>query len=563
MIALPIAAILGAAAVPAVVAQQPPPPNRDPGDRLLQPTPTPQPLPADERRTPPVPVPVPDPAPTATVFVRSVEVTGSTVYTAADFAAIATALQGRRVERSEIQEAANAITRLYLADGYLTSRAVLVENSLATGNIELRVTEGSVETVEITGLDEVRDRYVRSRIARGIQTPLRPSDLEDQLRLLQADPLFKLVEASLKAGSGLGQSVVTVRVTEASPWDFRIGSDNYSPPSIGGERFETELSYGTLTGRGDRFSVGYSATTLGGSNTADFRYRIPVNARDGALALRVLINDNEIVTEEVEEIGLDIEGDFELYEISFRQPLIRTPREEFALGLGFTYQRGRTFALGMGTPFGFGPDADGRSITSVLRFSQEYVRRSVSGAWALRSQLNVGTNAFDATDNSSDIPDSNFASWLGQAQRVQVIGANNFLIFLADVQLSPEPLLPSEQFVIGGGQSVRGYRQNLLAGDNGVRFTVEDRITLVRNDAGQVRLQLAPFVDFGAVFNTDNNPNDFSQDETVLAGIGTGIIWEPLNGLNVRLDFGLPLVDVDDGDNIQDDGLYFSVFYQP
>lgn len=545
------------------VAQQPPPPNRDPGDRLIQPTPTPAPLPPEEGPAAP-PVPAPAPAvpgadgPTE-FLVKRIRVTGSTVYTDADLAPIIGSLQGRRVTRAEITEAADAVTRRYLADGYLTSRAILVEESLVSGEVELRAIEGSVETIEIEGLDEVRDGYVRSRIERGTRAPLRPSDLEDQLRLLQADPLFELVEASLKAGSGLGRSVVTVRVTEASPWTFRFNSDNYSPPSVGGERFEAEIGYNTLTGRGDRFSAEYSVTTLGGSRTADFNYRLPVNARNGAVAVRVLLNNNDIVTEEIEDLG--IEGEFELYEISFRQPFIRTPRQELAMSVGFSHQRGQTFVAGLGGfPLSIGPDEDGNSITSTFRFGQEYIRRSPNGAWALRSQFNVGTLAFDATDNSGDIPDSSFVSWLGQVQRVQVLNENNFLIFLADIQLSPDPLLPSEQFVIGGGQSVRGYRQNLLGGDNGVRFTVEDRLTLVRNDAGQVRLQLAPFVDFGAVFNGDN-PNDFSQDNTVLAGIGTGIIWEPLAGLNIRLDFGIPLVDVDEGDNIQDDGLYFSVIY--
>ncbi|ERT03556.1 polypeptide-transport-associated ShlB-type domain protein [Lyngbya aestuarii BL J] len=41
-------------------------------------------------------------------------------------------------------------------------------------------------------------------------------------------------------------------------------------------------------------------------------------------------------------------------------------------------------------------------------------------------------------------------------------------------------------------------------------------------------------------------------------------MWEPLPGLNLRLDYGVPLVDLQDrGNNIQDDGFYFSVTYTP
>jgi hemolysin activation/secretion protein len=78
--------------------------------------------------------------------------------------------------------------------------------------------------------------------------------------------------------------------------------------------------------------------------------------------------------------------------------------------------------------------------------------------------------------NEDPVPDGRFLSWLGQIQRVQVLNNDNFLILQADVQLSTSGLLPSQQFVIGGGQSLRGYRQNVRAADNGVRFSIEDRI---------------------------------------------------------------------------------------
>jgi hemolysin activation/secretion protein len=139
------------------------------------------------------------------------------------------------------------------------------------------------------------------------------------------------------------------------------------------------------------------------------------------------------------------------------------------------------------------------------------------------------------------------------------------LIVGLDVQLTPNSLLPSQQFVIGGGQSVRGYRQNIRYGDNGVRFSVEDRITLLRDDAGSATLQIAPFFDLGAVWNKSDNPNNATApNQRFLAGAGLGVIWEPLPRLNVRLDYGVPFVDLRDrGDNAQDEGFYFSVLYQP
>ena len=95
----------------------------------------------------------------------------------------------------------------------------------------------------------------------------------------------------------------------------------------------------------------------------------------------------------------------------------------------------------------------------------------------MRSQFSFGIDILDATINNDPIPDGRFFSWLGQVQRVQRLSNDQLLIVQAELQLTPDSLLPSQQFVIGGGQSVRGYRQNVRSGDNGFRSAaIEDRI---------------------------------------------------------------------------------------
>ena len=73
--------------------------------------------------------------------------------------------------------------------------------------------------------------------------------------------------------------------------------------------------------------------------------------------------------------------------------------------------------------------------------------------------------------------------------------------------------------MIGGRWWVRGYRQNVRTGDNGVRFALEDQITILRNKAGRPYLQLMPFVDMGATWNVSDNPNE-QQDQRFLIGAG-------------------------------------------
>ncbi|MBD2432614.1 MULTISPECIES: ShlB/FhaC/HecB family hemolysin secretion/activation protein [Fischerella] len=533
-------------------------------DRFPQPLPTPQPLPPSEEQQPTVPTPPPTPTPeqpNITIPVSKIEVVGSTILTQDQIAAITKPFAGRSVTLKELQGVADNITQLYLNQGYLTSRAILGEQTITDGVVKILVIEGSLEKIEIEGTRRLNPSYVRNRVKLATGKPLRVDKIEDQLRLLKEDPLFTNVEATLKGGTNIGQSILTVRVKEANPISGVVGVDNYSPPAVGSERFGGAISYRNVTGLGDELIASYYRSITGGSNSFDFIYRVPVNAMNGTLQLRYSPTDSEITQPPFS--ALDITGDSQLYELSYRQPFIRTPREEFALSLGFALHNSRNIFVvqGIPRPLSIGPDNDGTSKTRVLKFGQDYIKRDLQGAWAVRSQFNFGLDVFDATSNSSSAPDGSFFSWLGQIQRVQRLGRDNLLIAQADVQLTPDALLPSQQFLIGGGQSLRGYRQNARAGDNGFRFSVEDRIAILRDQGGLPNLQLAPFVDMGAVWNVSENPNRL-PDQTFLASAGLGLIWEPVPRLLMRFDYAVPFVDLSDrGNNAQDRGFNFSVNY--
>jgi hemolysin activation/secretion protein len=540
-------------------------PSRNPDDRFPQPIPSPQPLPPQE--TPPVlPTPSPpetEPTPSSvSISVSKIAVSGSTILRPEEIAKLTKPLEGREVTLAELRGVADAITQLYLNQGYISSRAILADQEITNGVVQIRVVEGSLEKIEVVGTQRLNSGYIRDRIKLGASTPLNQNNIEDQLRLLRIDPLFTNVEATLQPGTGLGKNILVVKVTEAPAIAPFLTIDNYSPPSVGSERFGGGFTYRNLTGMGDEFTASYFRATTGGSNAFDLSYRVPINAMNGTIQLRYAPSDSKIVSSELASLG--IRADSALYEISYRQPLIRTPRNEFALSLAFTLQDGQTFLFNNNPfPFGIGPDAEGNSRTRVLKFGQDYIKRDVQGSWAMRSQFNFGLGIFDATINSDPIPDGRFFSWQGQIQRVQQLSQDNLLIAQADLQLTPNSLLPSQQFVIGGGQLLRGYRQNARTGDNGFRLSLENRIAIQRNESGLPNLQIAPFIDMGAVWNKDNNPNPLPR-QNFLVGAGLGLIWEPIPRLGVRLDYALPLVDLSDrGNNAQDDGFFFSVNYNP
>lgn len=568
---------------------QPSPDNRttpDPNrDRFPQPAPDAIDIPPDtdpRPETPQRPTPEVDPnAPRARV--NQIVVRGSTILSDAEIAGITQPYVGQELALVEVQAIADQITQRYLNGGFITTRAVMIEPPAAeeiaedtftevtgrdrppavdaNGTVYIQVIEGSLGDIIIEGTRRLSENYLRSRIELGAGTPLNTARLEDQLRLLRINPRLKSLEASLRASDQPGKTDLIVRVTEAAPLTGVIGVDNYSPPSVGSERGTGFVLHRNVTGIGDEAFLSYSHTFTNGADVLDLGYRIPLNPMDGTLQFRFAPNWNKVTQDEFEELG--IRGRRQLYELSYRQPVVRSPREELAFSAGLTYETGQTFVFDdIGTPFGIGPESDGTTRTTVLRLGSSYIRRDPVGAWVFQSQVNLGLDLFDATQNSGDDPDGQFVSWQGSAQRVQRLSDTHLLIAQADLQLALDPLLPAQQFVIGGGQSLRGFRQNVRSGDNGFRFSLEDRITLQLDAEGAPILQLAPFVDAGMVWNHPDNPNPL-PDQRFLAGAGLGLLWQPFPQFDVRLDYAIPLVDLDDrGSNVQDDGFYFSVNYR-
>jgi hemolysin activation/secretion protein len=105
--------------------------------------------------------------------------------------------EGRTLTLEQLREVADKITQLYLDQGYITSRAILANQVIPPdGVVEIAVIEGSLQDIQVEGTRRVKPGYIRSRVQLGTSKPLNTGKLEDQLRLLRADPLFENVEAS-------------------------------------------------------------------------------------------------------------------------------------------------------------------------------------------------------------------------------------------------------------------------------------------------------------------------------------------------------------------------------
>ncbi|HEY9664792.1 MAG TPA: ShlB/FhaC/HecB family hemolysin secretion/activation protein, partial [Allocoleopsis sp.] len=383
--------------------------------------------------------------------------------------------------------------------------------------------------------------------------PVNQYRLEEALQLLQLNPLIQQVNAELTVGSTPGLNILQVQVREASPFRFSIGANNYQSPSIGSEQASIIIGYDNVLGFGDRIGVQYGITE--GLDSYGAGYAFPINAMNGTIEVSYSQDNSNIIEADFED--LEIRSDSETWSFGFRQPIILTPEDELALGLDLDLRQSQSYILD-DEPFSFseGPN-DGEAKATVIRFIQDWVDRSPTRVLAARSQFSIGVNAFDATINDIGT-DGEFFAWLGQFQYVQQLNRRG-LLFLAriDTQLTPDSLLPMEQFAIGGGGTVRGYRQNQIVTDSGVLGGLELRIPLLDDPQ---RLQLVPFFDIGYGWN-NRLPN---PDPETIASLGLGVRWLITPDLSFQLDYGVPLIEVNNrGDSLQEDGFSLSLQYQP
>ncbi|MDM8549807.1 ShlB/FhaC/HecB family hemolysin secretion/activation protein [Desulfobacterales bacterium HSG2] len=494
------------------------------------------------------------------VFVRKFRLEGNTVFSEEDLAPILGPYENREITAEEMQEAKKSVTLFYIDRGYVNSGAVIPDQQMKDGIITFRIIEGKLSKTEVSGNTWLRTGYISKRLelTTGPEAgPLNIITLQDRLKLIRQDPRVENINATLGPGLEPGEAMLDVKVDESRPYHMSLTFNNHNSPGIGSYRGEVGLRHINLTGWGDALGVSYGLTE--GLNEYSANYTIPITRWDTTLAFDFDRSESDVVTDPFDK--LDIASKTKTYSVALRHPFYKTLSREFAMELKFEKRESETYLLN--EPFSFAEGTeDGESEISVLRFSQEWVDRTLTQVLALRSSFGFGLDMMGATVNDSGV-DGEFITWLGQFQWLKRISPLNSQILLrTDLRLSNDPLLPMEKFSIGGATTVRGYRENQLTTDNGVISAFEWRIPVAQlrvtkgtND-GFLHLVL-PFFDFGQGWNTDRP--DPSTDSIYSTGVG--LRWTVTPKILAEVYWGYALRDVEDpGEyNIQDDGIHFQI----
>lgn len=498
------------------------------------------------------------------IDLKKIKVIGNTVIPTTELQSIIDSESSPTISKNTLRQVIQRINKAYRDRGYLTSGVFTEPKLQPNGIIFIPITEGKIEDVQITGLKRLRDGYIRNRLIRNDGNIFNQEDLKQELQLLQVNDLIDNISGTIVPGSSIGSSILEIEVREDDPFYVELSLDNLGFPTSGSFRRQLKINHDNLIGFGDRFYAAY--TNSDGSNALDnLAYIFPINSHDGTVAINYGIGKLELIEPPLED--LDIDSNFNFFQLAINQPLYQTAEREFTLRLSFSRVARETTLFDEPFPISRGAESDGELNVSTIDFAQIYTKRGKSDRLDLGSQFVVGVNAFDATDND-DAPDSNFVLWRGQASYLRKFTKDLSLSFNSYLQFSDRPLVYLEQtpfklFTIGREEEafiLRGYRRSSLQADNGVFATTEFRANVLKIDSLNSIIQLTPFIDFGTAWNDD----DVELDESTLISTGLGIRLLVNDNFRARVDWGFPLIERDlDGGSLQEDGVTFNIEYRP
>jgi len=509
------------------------------------------------------PAPKPAPAPEqGSLQIKQVLFTGNAAVSNAELQKITQPFLNRLLTARDLEELRSRITSVYVDAGYVNSGAIIPPQSVANGVLQITVVEGELTQVRLEGMGRLREDYLRDRLLIGAGSPLNFKKLQESYQVLLADPLIERLNGSLLPGAHPGESVLTVKVTRARPYQLYADADNYTTPIVGGYTGRIGGWVDNLTGFGERVDAHFMATD--GSLGVNTGIELPLNAYDTRASFRYSNTAASLIEKPINR--LDIKTHVVGYEGGLSQPIYRSPGLDLKAGINFSVRQSDSTLLGQSFSFTEGlPSNEGTTQVTALRLWQQYVQQGTNNVFVARSTFSKGVNALGSTiQHDSLLPSSEFFSWLGQTQyshRVMDNGAH--IVLKGTVQQAADPLLPLERFAVGGVYSVRGYRENYYVRDNGFSSGLEFRYPLFGGEpAAKHSLFLIPFMDYGGAWNNPTLSN-LNPEKDYLHSVGIGFDWH-YRHMNTEFFWAHDIANKNSltgARNIQDDGIHFKVSF--
>jgi hemolysin activation/secretion protein len=453
----------------------------------------------------------------ATPFaVTQLQLDGNTAFDSATLHALVADGEGKTQTLTQLNALAQRITDYYHAHGYPLARAIVPAQALSSGTVRLQVIEARYDQIELDNRSHVSDNLLRATLAPlRSGEPVTQSTLDTSLLLLDDLPGVN-PHATLRPGTQAGTSTLDVHADAEPALQGQVVADTAGGRYTGRLRVGAYLDLNNPLRHGDQLSLG-ALTSGHGMNYGRLGYQTTLNGHGTRLGAAYSMLAYALGGP---LDALDAHGTARVASAWLAQPLVRTRNSRLDVRLQFDRKqlRDRIDSTALRN------DRHSNHWTASI-VSQHGDQLAGGGLTSASLSMGRGRLGFDeaaAADAATARTRGSYTHWNASLARLQNLASATRLYVSLSGQHSNRNLDSSEQFLLGGPNSVRGYDVASIAGASGWLGSMELRHDLPWGCAGRCEGSL--FVDHGNLrINADSWTS--GPNHAHLSSAGVGFNW--------------------------------------
>lgn len=461
-----------------------------------------------------------------------------------------TALRAEAVERavtpflgpgravSDVDAARAALEKAYHDAGFLTVTVEVPNQKVDEGVVVLQVVEGRIERYKVSGAEYTLPSKVREATpSMAAGTVPNFNEIQEDLTRLGRNPDLR-VNPLLRPGARPGSVEIELAMEDASPLHGSIELNNKQGADTDTGRVEAAVRYDNLWQR--RHSIGFNyfvaPTDPDHVQVWGVNYAMPVGK---ATLAGYFVRSNSDVPTVFDTQSL---GDGDTLGLRWIRPLPLAGRLYHSVSLGADYKDNDQTTVLLDEAF---------TVQQPLRYwalSAAYSGGYVGddGEWKFGASVVLGPrgpnertvrdsagNPVDQFENRRPGARPNFSLWRADLEYRHPFGAGWQALARAELQGANGPLVNTEQFSAGGMDSVRGYLEGELQGDDGMRLALELQTPSLLTIAERYPLIGVAFYDWARLRTRD--AAEGQRESSVLASAGLGLRVGDKRGLSGEL----------------------------
>lgn len=485
---------------------------------------------------------------TLTFAIHEYQITGNTVLPEALLAKTVASLTGEGKTAADVEKARNALETLYRQQGYPTVIVNIPEQNVNDGMVDLEVVEARIRILEVTG----NRFFTKEKIIEDLPS-FAPGEIlympraRRELNLINRNPDFKVAPV-LMPGKYPGTVDVEMKVKDKLPLHGSLELNNRSTHSTSDLRLNGTIHYDNLWQKEHSISFQFQVSPQDTSEvqalSGSYLVHTPWND-DHLLALFAVWSDSDTAFgDQFEVIG---KGFLVGCRYVIPLPVYHSYAHNITIGLDYKdFDEKLDFAE-------TGDASDDETVPIVympLSFAYGALLPDKTGRTDFKAGLSLGFRG--AVNQQEDFENKRFKARgnymvldAGVERNQKLPGRLAAWVKLAG-RLSDQPLISNEQYVAGGMDSVRGYKESEALGDDALHGMIELRspdLMRLLDATDQIKITPYAFYDIAALSIKDPLPQE--DQHATLQGAGIGVRGAVTRYLSFQVDWGVALEDTD------------------